>query len=194
MVQFSKRVGTCRYDGYHIRHVPVNDPRSLCEDADGNIWLGTYDGVYKYDVVAERIEQVDMPSLVHGSLPYLVSSYNDKVFVQCGSEYCLKFDAGSQECLDVSHAIASVVSGTGELYYISPEGSLMVSAEGAHSNTVLTSEWTEEFLDVSRIHHVGDYLYLCTDRQCSYVFSLTSRSVAVSDRKVYDARSLDFLH
>ena len=108
------------------------------------------------------------------------------MFVQCGPEYCLKFDAGSQECLEVSHAIASVVSGTGELYYISPEGSLMVSAEGAHSNTVLTSEWTEEFLDVSRIHHVGDYLYLCTDRQCSYVFSLTSRSVAVSDRKVYD--------
>ena len=178
--------GLDRYDGYHIRHVPVNDPRSLCEDADGNIWLGTYDGVYKYDVATEKISQVDMPSFMHESLQYLVSSYKDKVIVQCGAEYCLQFDAKSQECLDVLQALASTVSETGELYYISPEGALMVSAEEQHANTVLTSERNEEFIEVSRLYKVGDYLYLCTDQQRSYVFNLISRSVSVSDRKVYD--------
>ena len=178
--------GLDRYDGYHIRHIPVNDPRSLCEDIGGNIWLGTYDGVYKFDVATEMIVQVDMPSHVHESLPYLVSSCKDKVFVQCGADYCLEFDAKSQKCLKVMQALASVVSETGELYYISQEGALMVSAEGQHANTVLVSEMNDEFLEVRRLHCVGSYLYLCTGQQRSYIFQLNSKSVSVSDRKVYD--------
>lgn len=183
--------GLDRYDGYHIRHIPVNDPRSLCEDADGNIWLGTYDGIYKYDVAAEKLGQIGLPPLVCESLPYLVSSHKDKVFVQCGTEYCLEFDAKSQECLKVQPAVASVVSETGELYYISPEGALMVSAGGQYANTVLTSERNEEFLEVSRLYHVGDYLYLCTDQQRFYVFNMISKSVSVGSRKVYDVMRRD---
>ena len=176
--------GLDRFDGYNIKHIPVNDSRSLSEDVNGNIWLGTYYGVYKYDVVADKVEQIDIPEQVLEASPYRVCSYKEYVLVQCGTEYCLKIDVRTHECLNVKRVVASVASEDGNIYYVSSEGTLVVA--GDRVETILTSEMNEEFMDVNRIYHVGDYLYLCTDKDCSYVYNLIDNSVSISNRKVYD--------
>ena len=178
--------GLDRFDGYHIKHIPINDPRCLSEDINGNIWLGTYEGVYKYDVAADKVEQIDIPEQFHGIQPYLVSTFKESVLVQCGSEYCLEIDIRSHQCLNVLPVIASVVSKDGQMYYVSPEGALMVSGDAGRAGTLLIGDMDKEFRQVNRIYHVGDFLYLCTDKYRSYVCNLITKTVSVNNRKVYD--------
>ena len=178
--------GLDRLDGYHIKHIPVNDPRSLSEDVNGNIWLGTYEGIYKYDAAADRLEQIDLPEHVQGAHPYYVYTYMESVVVQCGTEYCLEIAAGSHECLRNFPAVSSVVSESGNIYYVSPDGVLMASAVGQMLDTVLASDHNEEFKDVCRLYHASDCLYLCTDGNRSYVYNLISKKCSSDNSRIYD--------
>jgi signal transduction histidine kinase/ligand-binding sensor domain-containing protein/DNA-binding response OmpR family regulator len=83
---------TNKFKNYHVNHSDpvvndrVNVIRIIKEDPDGNIWLGTYGGLVKFDTRTEKIthwvhEDAGIKSLAHNSIWDMEFSEKGKVWI-----------------------------------------------------------------------------------------------------------------
>jgi signal transduction histidine kinase/ligand-binding sensor domain-containing protein/DNA-binding response OmpR family regulator len=72
-VWIGNREGLIRFDGYDfkkyvnkavLRQTTIhNDIRSICEDSNGNLWLGTSTGVYEFNTKSETFLPINFPDM-----------------------------------------------------------------------------------------------------------------------------------
>lgn len=100
---FGTKDGLNRYDGTEIRSITVEDAipgnnyiRTLCEDGDGRIWMGTDAGVCIYDPGTERarrfLERSDDGTTISGNIPNIVMAPDSTIWICGGSQGFFRYD------------------------------------------------------------------------------------------------------
>ena len=179
--------GLDRYDGYHIKHISLNDPRSLCEDAHGNIWAGTPEGIYRYDTLQDRIEQIEISAEIHGVQFFRVCAVDDQILVQCGKEFCAQVDSRTLKVIKMFPAVSSTVSETGSIYYMSSDGYVMEFIDGMPAAQIVCDKKIDECANLFKMCCAGRYLFLCMEANLFYVVDLVAKEIVWRrELRVYD--------
>ncbi len=91
--------GVDRYDGYETLHIPFPegdngyDIRTLCEDNQGNIWIGSYKGICVWDAREQRIRKYSQEGVAR-----IVKSKDGALWVAANYDGFLRIDPQTGVC------------------------------------------------------------------------------------------------
>ena len=97
---FGTQDGLDRYDGYETLHVKMPadcagyaNVRSLCEDNEGNIWIGSFKGICVWDAGTQRIRKYS-----EGAIANMVKSADGAIWVAANYAGFLRIDPSTGAC------------------------------------------------------------------------------------------------
>ena len=92
--------GVDRYDGYETLHIPFpegdngyGNARTLCEDSQGNIWIGSYKGICIWDAKEQRIRRYSQTGVAR-----IVKSRDGALWVAANYGGFLRIDPETGAC------------------------------------------------------------------------------------------------
>ncbi|MDO4164462.1 MAG: two-component regulator propeller domain-containing protein [Bacteroides sp.] len=97
-IWFATRYGICRYDGYRTRVfksnlytqglLTNNNAYCLADDADGNLWIGTQEGLNRMDKRTSQVYHYKRPTLPNNVVSCLLVTRDNTVWVGTDSGLC----------------------------------------------------------------------------------------------------------
>lgn len=190
-IWFGTPDGVDRYDGYETLHIPFPDDcsgygniRTMCEDNDGNIWMGSFKGICVWDRTAQKIRKYSQ-----GAVARIVKTRDGTLWVAANYAGFLKIEPSSGQCDTLSFAYHNASAhygedvcydGTETVYFLNGVGAVYSCGLADNKLQVLVPYTKTLFRTPSHsISHI-DYLdgYLCGGRRNhdTYFYEIASGS------------------
>ena len=181
--------GVDRYDGYQTLHIPFpegdsgyGNVRTLCEDNDGNIWIGSYKGICVWNAREQRVKKYSQTGVAR-----IVKSRDGALWVAANYGGFLKIDPETGVCdtLRFSYHNASAHFGE-DVAYDGDETVWFLNGVGAVYRCSLDSKDLETVVSyeksplhsrgVTSFHYLDGLLLAGTGDGAQGLFSYDTRS------------------
>lgn len=188
-IWFGTPDGVDRYDGYQMLHIPFpegdsgyGNVRTLCEDLNGNIWIGSYKGICVWDARKQCTRRYS-----NGGVASIVRSKDGALWVAANYDGFLRIDPDTWACdtLDFSYHNASahfgedvVYDGDETLWFLNGVGAIYRCNIGSrHMDTAVPYDRSPlHSRGVTRFHFLDGILLAGTGDGSQGVFSYDTRS------------------
>ena len=168
------------YDGSNIVGVSFQDTEnkvqpvvfSVAEDPSGILWAGTSEGLYCIDRKFLEMRRHIIPELEDYSIRQMCFGKDGFLWIAPKGRDLIRINTADGSAESVPIEGRTLCSGpSGEVYIISKDGSLYLSADGSSDPECLRlgSDFSTGF---SRIACVGDHLFLSVEKGAAYAYDL----------------------